>query len=314
MCLKKLTTEEFIAKAIKVHGNRYGYLLVDYIDSRHTVKVVCPIHGVFEQMGNIHLQGSGCPMCKVEMTKQICGKPLQSFINDCYKIHGKKYGYSMVIYVNNRTKVRIICPIHGVFEQEPSAHLKGSGCPVCAGLAIAKSKTQTTEEFIKKARLVHGNRFEYSFVDYKGSKTKVLIICPIHGVFEQTPHNHLQGCGCPVCRASKGERKVEQYLIENNIKYIRQYKFNDCRGKKRSLSFDFYLPDWNILIEYDGEYHYIARKHHDNQLGMIKLKEYQQRDKIKDDYCLKNNIRLIRIPYWDFKNIKKILNQQLIVI
>lgn len=127
---------------------------------------------------------------------------LEDFIKKAKLVHGNKYDYSKVEYVNNNTKVTIVCPIHGEFEQLPRIHTRSTksnqGCPVCSGKIVS-----TSEEFIEKVNKVHNNKYSYDKVEYKNSSTKVIITCPIHGNWEQTPDNHLQGRGCPSC-AKKG--------------------------------------------------------------------------------------------------------------
>ena len=119
----------------------------------------------------------------------------EQFIEKAKQIHGNKYDYSKVEYVNNHTKVCIICPEHGEFWQTPNSHLNGNGCSSCKGL-----KKLTTKEFIERAKQVHGNKYDYSKTIYVNKRTKVCIICPIHGEFYQTPHNHVyQKQGCPEC-------------------------------------------------------------------------------------------------------------------
>jgi rubrerythrin len=120
------------------------------------------------------------------------------FIRSARKVHGDKYDYSKVVYKNNKTDVCIICPIHGEFYQTPNSHLKGRGCPICGG-----TKKSTKEDFIIKAKQVHGDKYDYSKVVYVNNQIKVCIICPIHGEFYQTPKNHLSGQGCPKCSGNK---------------------------------------------------------------------------------------------------------------
>lgn len=119
-------------------------------------------------------------------------KTTKEFVKEAKHVHGNKYDYSKVKYVNANTKVEFVCPKHGVFAQTPSSHLRGQGCPMCGG-----KKKLTTLEFARKAKEVHGNKYDYSKVRYTNAKSKVKIICPEHGVFEQLPSNHLSGCGCP---------------------------------------------------------------------------------------------------------------------
>jgi hypothetical protein len=213
---------------------------------------------------------------------------LEQLIERSNKIHGDKYDYSLVEYKNNRTKVKIICPIHGVFEQDFDHHFKGHGCLKCSN-----NNPFTIQQFIERAKQVHGDKYDYSLVEYINHHIKVKIICKKHGIFEQVPLAHLNNEGCPKCRRSKGEEKVEKFLLENNINYIPQYKFNDCRHK-RSLPFDFYLPDYNTCIEYQGEQHYHEYK---KMGGIEKLKQIQYNDNIKKTYCKNNNIKLLEICY-----------------
>ena len=152
-------------------------------------------------------------------------------------------------------------------------------------------------------------------VNYLNNKSKIKILCYIHGEFEQKPYHHLNGVGCPYCRESKGEKEVEKYLKINNIKYIRQYTFDNCRDK-RKLPFDFYLPDFNICVEFDGALHFISVQYFG---GFDKLVDTQKKDKIKTDYCKNNNIKLLRIKYDEnisdkmitLKLINKILDKEL---
>ena len=211
---------------------------------------------------------------------------IDEFIKKSKKKHGDKYNYSMVKYKNVRTKVKIICPNHGVFEQLPWVHFK-CGCTKC--------QNSTQEIFTEKSNEIHNNYYDYSFVEYKNRKTKIKIMCPFHGVFEQTPNGHLQGQGCPICKISKGERKIKNLLDENNVNYLRQKTFDGCVNQS-NLFFDFYLVDYNVCIEYDGKLHFMSIEYFG---GEEKFKYIQQNDKIKNEYCVQNNIRLERISYKD---------------
>jgi hypothetical protein len=126
-------------------------------------------------------------------------KTTECFINDAIKIHKDKYDYSLVQYVNARTKIKIICKDHGIFEQVPNSHLVGNGCYYCGKLSLAKKQTITQENFIEKCNKVHNNKYDYSSVNYQNCKVKIKIICPEHGIFEQTPDHHSRGIGCPTC-------------------------------------------------------------------------------------------------------------------
>ena len=196
---KKLTTEEFVNKAKKIHGDVYDYSKVNYVNNHTKVCIICPEHGEFWQVPNSHLSGSGCPKCAIKNNKNTRSFSVFEFIDKARKIHGCKYDYSKVQYTNNHTKVCIICPEHGEFWQTPNSHLDGKGCPGCGKLTKRKKASLNKENFIERSIAVHGGKYDYSKVEYINNHTKVCIICPEHGEFWQTPNNHLNGCGCKKC-------------------------------------------------------------------------------------------------------------------
>jgi glutaredoxin len=202
--MRKLTKEEFVERAIKKHGVFYDYSKVVYINANTKVCIICPIHGEFWQTPDKHLREQGCPKCaNKNVTKE-------EFIEKVILVHGEWYDYSKVVYVNNKTKVLIICPIHGEFWQTPNAHLSGRGCPHCGRVPLTK------EEFVERSVLVHGDFYDYSKVVYVNANTKVCIICPIHGEFWQRPSNHLNGQGCPHC-ANNNLKLGKNIFIERSI-------------------------------------------------------------------------------------------------
>lgn len=367
--MKKLTTDEFIERAIKVHGNKYDYSEVEYINTDTKVKIFCnTCKKYFWQRPYSHLNGYGCPCCKIEKIRNKCSSNTKDFIIKSQKIHGKtRYNYSKVNYINNNIKVKIFCnKCRNYFEQTPHIHLSGSGCPKCAQkiknlkkvyslndilLRFKKvhknkydySKVQynniktkveiicnkcnksffqtpgshlsgrgcpyccgfykTTQDFIKKSQKIHGENYDYSLVEYKNVFTKVKIYCKkCKRYFYQTPQHHLRGQGCPYCYHSKGEEKIKRFLEENNISFEQQKRFNDCKDK-HTLPFDFYLPHYNICIEFQGQQHYESGKKFfklktiDNNKVELLFNIMKYHDQIKRDYCKKNNIRLIEIKY-----------------
>jgi very-short-patch-repair endonuclease len=276
----KSTTSEFIKKAKEIHKDIYDYSLVDYINCDTKVKMICPEHGIFQQTPSSHLSKSGCPKCsgKIKSTTS-------EFIKKAKEIHKDIYDYSLVDYINCDTKVKIICPEHGIFQQTPEKHLKKQGCPICCD-----NKKMTNMDFIKKAKKIHKNKYDYSLVNYINNHTNVKIICHKHGEFEQAPTNHLKGEDCPNCKIkSKGEIEIKNILDYLKIEYIQQKKFKDCKNIL-SLPFDFYLPKHNILIEFDGRQHFnINTKYYTPQIT--------KNDNIKNNYCIKNSITLLRIKF-----------------
>lgn len=293
----KLTNETFIEKAIKIHNSKYDYSLIDYKNSKTKVKIICIEHGTFELLPNSHLyKKRGCPKCSYRNVTT------EMFIKKCKEVHGDRYNYSLVDYKNIKTKVKIICKIHGIFESFPTNHLnKKQNCGKCTG------RYTNTEEFIEKSNNIHNYIYDYSLVNYKNSYTKIKIICKEHNkIFKQTPHDHLSGNRCPLCKESKGESEITIFLKNKNIKYITQYRFNNCKHK-RKLPFDFYLPEYNTCIEYDGHQHFNIIEYWGGEKEFEKIKI---RDKIKTEYCNVNNIKLLRIKY--DTNVVDILNNFLL--
>jgi len=303
----KKTTDDFIKESKEVHDNRYDYSLVEYVNIITKVKIICKEHGMFEQKPVKHLNKQGCPKCGIDIRKVKMTKSSKDFIKESKEVHGNRYDYSLVKYNGSSINVKIICKEHGIFKQKPVVHINGGGCKKCANIIISKSLTQDENIVIEKFKNIHSNKYDYSLVDYKSSTKKVKIICKEHGMFEQIPNSHLQGVGCPRCYNSKGEEKIRNYLKNNNLIYKEQHKFNECRNIL-PLKFDFYLPEYNMCIEYDGEQHF---KRYRFEKDDNKLLERQKRDNIKTLYCEKNNIYLLRIKYNNLNKIDKILNNKL---
>lgn len=210
------------------------------------------------------------------------------FIEKARKVHGDKYDYSKVEYQNSDTRICIICPIHGEFYQVPYSHLSGSGCKRCAEKEKHMAFTKNNKHFIEKSQKVHGNKYDYSKVEYINRNEKVRIICPIHGEFWQRPANHYEGKGCPKCNASKLEKEVETLLASNKIEYETQKKFK-WLGR---LSLDFFLPKYNIAIECQGGQHYKPVNFFGGIKKFIKQKE---RDKRKLEETRIHNIKIIYV-------------------
>ena len=286
------TNAEFIIKLYDIFKTKYSYDKTEYISQNKKVIITCDKHGDILKYPQSLLKGSGCAKCESKNYKI----DNDEFIKRSKKVHLDVYDYSLVSYINDSTLVKIVCKNHGIFEQTPNSHLSGHGCIYCSG-----RYRSTKEEFIKKSNIIHNNTYDYKNVIYVNAHKKVEIICNKHGNFEQKPNNHLSGEGCPSCNESKGEIKINEILISKKINYCRQKTFEDCKDKSL-LFFDFYLPDKNICIEYDGEFHYKPI------FGEINLENTLRRDSIKNKYCKDNNIKLIRIPYTKFKKIKEILD------
>lgn len=221
------------------------------------------------------------------------------------EIHDNKYDYSKVNFSMNKDKVIIICPDHGEFIQCVSNHVNlGQGCPECS--CINWNTDRLKYEFIK----LRGNEYDYSNVVFENIDKKVEIICKKHGKFKQRIYKHLNFQGCPKCSVSSGESKIMKYLNDLNIYFEVEKIFNECKDIN-PLRFDFYLPEMNLCIEYDGKQHFELCDFFMNEVEFENLK---RRDLIKNIYCKENSIDLLRIKYTDFDNIERIIKEKIINI
>lgn len=285
------TTESFIKKCEQIYNFKYDYSFVEYLGYNKKVSIICPIHGEFKISPIHHINNnSGCQLCGYESTSKKLSQTQEEFVYNAIKKHGEKYNYELVNYNGSTKKVSIVCHKHGIFKQIPSAHLQGVGCPKCVG------RNKTVDELIIEFKKIHGNKYNYSLVTHSISKSKIDIICSKHGIFQQIPNSHLSGRCCPACNESKGEKKVVSFLEKNKIHFIRQKKFPNCKNKQ-ILPFDFYLPSFNICVEFDGEQHYRPWNSKDKEKMNINFNDLKNRDQIKTDYCKNNNIGLIRIKF-----------------
>jgi hypothetical protein len=206
--------KKFIETGNQIHGNRYDYSKIDYLSTKKKVIIICKEHGEFEQTPEKHLnRKQGCPNCSHN-------KPLttEEFIKKSTLKHNGKYDYSKVNYINNRVNITIICPIHGEFEQQPHTHDK-SGCPKCVG------RNKTNMEVINELKLIHGDKYDYSLIDYKSEKSKLEIICSKHGSFYQTFNTHKKGHECPKCHGRYQTK--DEFIIKANLKHNNQYSYDN---------------------------------------------------------------------------------------
>ena len=298
---KKKTHEKFINEMKKINENIE--ILGEYVNARTKIKCRCKKDRFeWEVKPNDLLNGCGCPKC----ADNIQNKTTEYFINELKEINDNIE--ILGEYISNKAKIKCRCKIDKYeWEATPNSLLSGQGCPKCSG-----NIKKTTEEFKQEMKEINDNIEVLG--EYVNNKTKIKCKCKIDGYeWEVKPNNLLKNHGCPKCNASKGEKRVSKYLDSRNINYIPQYKFDECRSKNK-LPFDFYIPSLNIAIEYDGEDHYKVNKRSKNdtyEKAFNRFVEGKVRDTIKTIYCKENNIKLIRIPYWDFDNIEKILKKGL---
>lgn len=277
-----------------------------YINANTPILHRCKKHNVeWNASPTSVLQGKGCYMCGYEKISDKFRKTKEQYIielstkNPNIEILGE--------YFNNNTPTLHRCLIHNVeWMASPSNVLLGGGCRECRSEKIGDKLRKSHEKYVEELKLINLNIVVID--EYVGAHLPILHRCLVDGYeWEITPHSILLGHGCPKCCESKGEKKVGQWLNDHKIQYISQKKFDDCKDKY-SLPFDFYLPEFNCCVEYDGKQHFEAIE----WFGGQKSLEYTQKhDAIKNKYCKDNNIKLLRIPY--FKNIEEELNNFLFI-
>lgn len=284
---KKLTKEEIIERARKVHGERYNYSLfldssVTYKGLKQYINIICPIHNVFTQSILHHLQGEGCKECaKIQRSKNRI-KPFEEFVAEAVKIHGSKYIYLEENYKSCSEDMEIICTVCGkTFKQKPSKHLIGQGCPNCYRNSPPNNK-MSVYEFEEKATEVHNGKYKYIH-DFTTTKDDVTVICPIHGEFRQEAQSHLQGHGCYKCAFSdsKAENEIYEFvctLVGDNDVIRQDRKFLERK------ELDILIPKLRIAIEYNGIRWHSEEFNKDRNYHLKKLIE-----------CNEKGIRLIQI-------------------
>lgn len=282
------TTDSFIEEARLIWKDKYDYSQTVYKGALKKVKII--YKGiVFEQVAVSHLQGQACE----RMLNQ------ENFLLKAKEKHGDRYDYSLVRFKSGNSAVLI--GYNGIYyTQKPYHHLSGAR-PENLKLAVRK----TTKTFINEGQRVHDFKYSYHKTEYITNQQKVMITCPIHGDFLQNPLSHIQGCGCPNCGESQGEKAIAKYLDKNNISYYRQHKFPDCKNVFE-LPFDFYIPSMRTAIEFDGKQHFEPSEYFG---GLEAFNKLQINDKIKNDYCEDNYIELVRIKYDQLDNIESYLNE-----
>lgn len=290
MANKKISLSELLIRFQRKHNNLYDYSCVKYINMHVKVKILCKIHGEFMQEPADHLAGRGCRKCGFDK----CGSQLlnqKELIQKYQKIHNNKYDYSKVIYQGYRYKIEIICPVHGSFWQGPGVHIISRGCKKCATEEQAATRWLSPEVIILRLNKLHNNRYNYSNAVFKGVRSKIRIICPTHGEFNQVLSDHLAGRGCRKCPPNKKQYKnthlytdsvneidflksiEQQYGLEwliKNVKIPEPISYSIENKTKK------YYPDFqieNILYEIKSLYSWFEYRRHGNleQINNAKL-------------------------------------------
>ena len=293
--------EEFQERASIVHNNKYTYIRETYNGCKKKLSIICPIHGIFEQNGSVHLSGSGCPECAREASKELNALSQEEAINrlkDIYK--GNEYSFDKSVYSGFGKSILATCNVCNTTFSVVYKNLLNPDrchCPNCLSL----EKKLSLEEFVTESEKVHGKgEYIYDYVDYVNYTTPVKIYDPIlNEFFYQSPVVHLSGGGNPNrLRKSIGEERVVKWLSENNIKYTPQVKIPELGKRGYIIDFKIYLSensDDYIFLEYNGKQHYqfvdIFHKSQEDFLHQL------ERDKEVSNYCSEKNIKLITVPY-----------------
>ena len=294
---KQKLSYDFVKDEFEKEG--YKLLSTEYINNSTKMSVSCPKGHIYKVSYKNFLQGHRCPYCAGQIITY-----------DYIKNYIESFGYKILSteYKNAHSEILIECPEGHIYATKWNNFQQGYRCPICN----SQSKIITYEQaknYIEKEGYKLLTKKE-DFINL--TKTRLLIQCPQGHIYDVKWNNFLNGKRCPYCKRSKGEEKISEILKEFNVEYIAQYTYLDCKDK-RALPFDFYIPSLNICIEYDGEQHYNPVKFKNQSEEEIEnnYKITVKHDNIKTQYCLDNDIKLIRIPYWEFDNIENILKQEL---
>lgn len=261
--MKQSSTQEFINKSIERFGNFLDYSLVDYKTSTTLVKLICPIHGVFEQKPNTHLNSkTPCSKCSQNIITN------EAFIQKAKLLHNNNFEYTLCNYISYKSPIRIICKEHGEFTTLPPYHLesKSGGCQKCSYFKITN-----TEQFISKSQKIHNYKYDYSLTNYIRNNKKVTIICPIHNEFEQIPSNHYK-YGCLKC-SGKFLKPQEEFIQECRIAHHNKYDYSLTiyKGMFKQIT---------IICPQHGYYHQLATNHLHGQKGCPKCSKRISKNEI----------------------------------
>lgn len=290
---------KFTYDFVKRYIEELGYILLEneYKGNGAKMKIQCDKGHEFEmRFSQLYNRGRKCPRCGGTAKKRI--EDIQEYIES------QNYELLSTEYIKATSKLKMKCDKGHEFEMSWNNFKNhGQRCPSC----MRKNQKYKTYSYEYVKEYIENSGYELISKEYKGCKESITVKCPKHGEWTCTFDNFKNADSrCPKCKNSKGENEVSRILNQLGVKYINKYKFADCKYK-RVLEFDFYLEDYNTVIEYDGEFHYAVTNRNSKEDFVLQ----QKRDMIKNEYCHKNNIKMIRIPYWDFDNIENILHREL---
>ena len=284
----------WLDRVTDIHDDRYNYSQVVYNGLTNPVEIICGIHGSFWQTPETHIKAKvGCPTCARETDRL----DTTEFIRRAKELFGDRYDYGKSVYTLWSEPITVTCPEHGDWETRAGSHLSGTICLECSIMEQRSDK----EEFVKKARKVHGNKYDYSDFVYVHSKYPAKVRCSKHGLFEISPNRHISGrSGCPRCAESLGELQIRNFLEDLGIVVIQEYTLPGFKYRM-----DFHLPDQNIFIEHHGVQHYYPV---DFFGGVVGFRECQVRDQHKADIARDMGIPLV-VTNYNHLNDGKLIEQ-----
>jgi very-short-patch-repair endonuclease len=309
----KKTLNEFKKEVFDLEKGEYTVLSEKYINNKTKIKMKhnnesCGHHEYYVTP-HMFICGRRCPKCAKKKKKKAFDKlnnsrkkDLNEFKKEVKQWSNNQYLIKSKNYINNNTKLKFYHKkCKNDFLMTPNDFQQGHRCPYCAGI-----KHKTYDEFLEDFyNSVDPEEYEVVSNSYKNTQTKMEFHHKKCGNnFKMRPSDILRGQRCPHCQESKGERKIRKWLEKNNINFKSEFTFKECKNI-RVLPFDFYVDSESLLIEFDGIQHYEIVEIFGGEKG---LKETKRNDKIKNNFCKENGISLLRIPYWEYGNINKILN------
>ena len=302
-------SETFKEDVLAIYGDKYVFHWEDYKCKTSQIRVECKLHGEHKISADAILHGSACIYCNGRLYPK-------DWIKNAKAVHGDKYVYDESKPPRIKSdRIRYKCPIHGWQETRYDCHVDlKCGCPVCAGYPNKLSTEQRKANWVKRCKKKYNDRFDYSQFVYVNNDTKGLVTCKEHHYsYMIDPWMHLRGAGgCPFCTGSEGEVHIRTWLENHHVNFVPQYSIpnENLFCKRKHLMVDFYLPDYRMFIEMNGEQHYknIAYFHQDSWT----FEDQQIRDESLRQYSKRHNVRLLVIKYDEIKKIPKILSAALI--
>jgi hypothetical protein len=253
-----ITTATWLERFAAKHGDRYSYPPQEIRGGKSKVTIICPDHGPFEQAAGKHAEGDHCRECSYIDRGRRQRFDTPTWIARARAVHGDRYDYTHVVYRGDQLKVIIVCTNHGEFRQVAGWHTQGRGCPTCGNERKAAGRQKDLAHFVERARAAHGDKYDYSQTVYSNALAKVTIVCPKHGIFEQTPANHGYGYGCQKC-VSGTPSPVECDLFAF-VQSLCPDAYQSDRTIIKPKELDIVVPSRRLAIELNGVYWHSDRR------------------------------------------------------